>query len=51
VTQAASIAEDKSYLKIQTVILICNAKGIPNAIARETVRQKLKKTVVLKVYA
>jgi len=37
---------------IQTVILICNAKGIPNAIARKTVRQKLKKkTVVLDVYA
>ena len=36
---------------IQTVILICKAKGIPNAIARKTVRQKLKKTVVLEVYA
>jgi uncharacterized membrane protein YebE (DUF533 family) len=36
---------------IQTVILVCNAKGIPNAIARKTVRQKLKKTVVLEVYA
>ena len=35
---------------IQTVILICNAKGIPNAIAQKTVRQNLK-TVVLEVYA
>jgi hypothetical protein len=35
---------------IQTVILICNAKGIANAIAQKTVRQN-RKTVVLEVYA
>ena len=35
---------------IQTVILICNAKGIPNEIAQKTVRHNWK-TVVLEVYA
>jgi hypothetical protein len=30
--------------------MICNAKGIPNAIAQKTVRQNWK-TVVLEVYA
>ena len=35
---------------IETIIMICNAKGIPNAIAQKTVRQNWK-TVVLEVYA
>ena len=36
---------------IQTVILICNAKEIPNAIARKNCKTKTVKTIGLEVYA
>ena len=36
---------------IQTVTLVCNAKGIPNAIARKNSKTKTVKTIGLEVYA
>ena len=36
---------------IQTVILICKAKGTPNAIARKNCKTKTVKTEVLEIYA